>query len=125
MTEIKTPRAGMEAALTIQSQTNQRLLDALERVKDHKMTPQEVFEQKVSFVSEGRDKEGVRQRLIEMNGYPAEASERAAIVAWLRETAAEYKAKTTAQQAVIEFNDNFSSTCGVAADAIEAGEHLK
>lgn len=52
-------------------------------------------------------------------------AERAAIVAWLRETAAEYKAKTTAQQAVIEFNDNFSSTCGVAADAIEAGEHLK
>lgn len=55
----------------------------------------------------------------------ARADERATIVAWLRKTAAEYKAKTTAQQAVIEFNDIFSQACIYVADGMERGDHLK
>ena len=52
---------------------------ALERCKNHVMTPEEKFEQRVSFVYGQQDwsgrhqrtKEEIRQHLIEIYGYPA------------------------------------------------------
>jgi hypothetical protein len=55
------------------------LKDAIERIRGHKMTPEERFEQRVSFVFGQQDydspnqmtKDEVRQHLVEMYGYPA------------------------------------------------------
>lgn len=44
----------------------------IERARNHKMTPQERFDQMVSFVSEGVDKAAVRARLIENAAVPQE-----------------------------------------------------
>lgn len=52
---------------------------ALERARNHKMTPQEKFEQRVSFVYGQQDwsgpvqrtKDEIRQHLIDIYGYPA------------------------------------------------------
>jgi len=50
---------------------------ALERARDHKISPEELFEQKVSFVYGQQmdspnplEKDAVRQMLIEQQGYP-------------------------------------------------------
>ena len=51
---------------------------ALDRVKDHAMSPQEKFEQRVSFVYGQQDwssphqqtKDEIRQHLIDIYGYP-------------------------------------------------------
>ncbi len=100
---------------------------ALERARGRKMTPQETFEQRVSFVSEGRNKDEVRRMLIESQGYPAEASERAAIVAWLR--AQRLKALTIADAAPALSHRERDHVAGAiaignAADLIERGDHL-
>lgn len=51
---------------------------AIERARNHKMTPEEIFEQKVSFVYGQQmdspnplEKDQIRQMLIEHQGYPA------------------------------------------------------
>ncbi len=57
---------------------SQELRDALDRVKGHVMTPQEKFEQRVSFVYGQQDwsrpnqrtKDEIRQHLIDIYGYP-------------------------------------------------------
>lgn len=48
------------------------LLAAIERARSHKMTPQERFDQQVSFVSEGVDKARVRAMLIDKCAVPQE-----------------------------------------------------
>lgn len=111
--------------------TSPELLAAIERARNHKMTPQETFEQRVSFVSEGRDKDEVRKRLIEQCGYPAEASERAAIVAWLRSVAKTQR--QAARQASFHVGDtgirllheHQAQAYDIAAGEIERGAHLK
>lgn len=51
---------------------------AIERVRHHKMTPHEKFEQRVSFVygmrgsNCTRTKDDIRRTIIEIEGYPAE-----------------------------------------------------
>lgn len=54
------------------------LRSAFERARNYKMTPEEVFEQKVSFVygqqmdrPDPRSKDEIRRMLIEHQGYPA------------------------------------------------------
>jgi hypothetical protein len=97
------------------------LTAALERARNHKMTPQEIFEQRVSFVSEGKDKDGVRKRLIEQCGYPAEASERAAIVARLRARRDEDEAKAAPGS---DYWLGAGDAWAIAIAAIERGDHL-
>lgn len=61
---------------------SEELSAALERVKGHVMTPQEKFEQRVSFVYGQQDwsnpvqktKDEIRQHLIEFYGYPDEGT---------------------------------------------------
>lgn len=100
----------------------EQLRQALDRARNHKMTPQEVFEQRVSFIygqmpkAATATREDVRLNLLATHGWPAEASERAAIVAWLRDRA---EWAGAASKSVEE-----SALCRAAA-LIEQGEHLK
>ena len=79
-----------------QAATDPALLARLiEQARSHKMTPQERFDQAVSFVSEGVDKAAVRTRMIENCAVPQEIldrerelgarEERARVAAWLRD----------------------------------------
>lgn len=59
-----------------------RLRDLIERARHHKMTPEEKFEQRVSFVygqqshrGPQRTKDEIRRHLIEIHGYPAKPAE--------------------------------------------------
>lgn len=106
----------------------ERLRDAIERARNHKMTPQEIFEQRVSFVSEGRNKDEVRRMLIEKDGYPAEASEREAIVNWLREQYEKGCAIAAEKPPHSDSERNFVAAAVAlqkAAEMIERGDHLK
>lgn len=71
--------------------TSPELLEALKKARDHKMTPQERFEQKLSFVSEGVHKERVRKNMIDNCAVPHEITDAAfaAGVAWGIKKAAE------------------------------------
>lgn len=58
--------------------TSPRLLELIERARHHKMTPEEVFEQRVSFVygqqdhdnPNPRSKDEIREKLIALYGRP-------------------------------------------------------
>lgn len=103
------------------------LKSVLQRLTSHKMSPQETFEQRVSFVSEGRNKDEVRRMMIETNGYPAEATERPQIVSFLRDMVV---SDTKSAEMAGDDEDratwlNAAAALEIAADAIERGDHLK
>lgn len=54
---------------------SERLEELVEKARNHVMTPEERFEQRVSFVygqmNGSMTKDEVRQSLINLNGYPA------------------------------------------------------
>lgn len=104
---------------------------AIDRARNYKMTPQEIFEQRVSFVSEGKDKDRVRRQMIEMHGYPAEASEREAIVAHMRDVISRgYRSLPPAEKCahgMLGAKDCigcYDEVLSAALDAIEAGAHI-
>ena len=66
-----------------QSKMSPELIAALAKAKDHVMSPEEIFEQRVSFVYSGVDtrnpnhktKDDIREMLIQQTGVPAKYSE--------------------------------------------------
>lgn len=61
----------------MESRTDPALLALIERARQHKMTPQEVFEQRVSWVygehalgGGTKTKDEIRQMLLDMQGSP-------------------------------------------------------
>lgn len=89
----------------------------IERARNHKMTPYETFEQRVSFVFSGQSaktKDEIRQQIFEHHGCPHSdyerlSGERAAIVAFLR--------------SIETIDPAHKATLNQCADAIEQGLH--
>lgn len=110
---------------------DERLKQALDRALSRQMTPEEVFDQRVSFASDGRNKDQVRRMLIKSHGWPREAvaqgaeQERAAIVKWLRDMSTAHITPDLCGFVGDPFGDDGQCMCGNLADAIEAGQHLK